>query len=178
MPYARRAVSKGTLYHVVCAAPATASAHEFVSLAQGSGWDVRVIATPLGARFADIDRLSELTGDQVRSEFRLPGDEPGLPSADAVVVAPATFNTINKWAAGIADTFAVSLLCELTGFGVPILAVPMLKDALARHVAFARSIEVLKSMGIRVQFDPLAPPGARMPPWPQVLDEVHTVTRA
>jgi flavoprotein len=29
-------------------------------------------------------------------------DEPDeLPAADAVVVAPATFNTVNKWAAGI-----------------------------------------------------------------------------
>jgi transcriptional regulator with XRE-family HTH domain len=34
-------------------------------------------------------------------------DEPDeLPAADAVVVAPATFNTVNKWAAGITDTFA------------------------------------------------------------------------
>jgi Flavoprotein. len=50
----------------------------------------------------------------------------------AVVVAPATFNTVNKWAAGITDTFATGLLCELTGLGVPILAVPLVKDALAR----------------------------------------------
>ena len=58
------------------------------------------------------------------------------PAADAVVVAPATFNTVNKWAAGITDTFAAGLLCELTGLGVPIVAVPLVKDALARHVAF------------------------------------------
>ncbi|MGP4024561.1 hypothetical protein [Actinomadura sp. 3N407] len=32
------------------------------------------------------------------------------------MVAPATFNTINKWAAGFADSFAVGL-CELMGFG-------------------------------------------------------------
>ncbi len=55
------------------------------------------------------------------------------------MVAPATFNTVNKWAAGITDTFATGLLCELTGLGVPIVAVPLVKEALARHVAFARA---------------------------------------
>jgi len=33
----------------------------------------------------------------VRIGFRMPDE---LPKADAVVIAPATFNTINKWAAG------------------------------------------------------------------------------
>lgn len=173
-----QAVSSPVLYLVVCAAPAAAHADEFVALAQDAGWDVRVVATPLGTRFANVERLSDLTCDRVRSEFRMPGDEPGLPPADAVVVAPATFNTINKWTAGIADTFAVSLLCELTGFGVPILVVPLLKAELARHMAFARSLEALESMGVHVLFDPLAPPDTRMPPWPRILDEVHTVTGA
>src|SRR5215472_15851275 len=106
----------------------------------------------------------------------MPGQADELPPADAVVVAPATFNTVNKWAAGIADTFAAALLCELTGLGVPILVVPQVKDALARHVAFRQSLDVLRGMGVRVLFDPDAPPRARMPEWPRVLDELHAVT--
>jgi phosphopantothenoylcysteine synthetase/decarboxylase len=103
-------------------------------------------------------------------------DEPNeLPAADAVIVAPATFNTINKWASGIADTFAVGLLCELTGFGVPIVAVPLLKNALASHVAFGANLEVLRSMGVRVLFDPSAPAHARMPPWEDILTELHAL---
>ncbi len=69
------------------------------------------------------------------------------------------------------------LLCELTGLGVPIIAVPLVKDALARHVAFGASLEVLRGMGVRVMFDPQAPPQSRMPSWPRVLAELHTVTR-
>jgi phosphopantothenoylcysteine synthetase/decarboxylase len=38
-----------------------------------------------------------------------------LPRADAVAIAPATFNTINKWVAGISDTFALGLLNEAIG---------------------------------------------------------------
>ena len=92
-------------------------------------------------------QLAALTRDRVRTAFRMPDEPDELPAADAVVVAPATFNTVNKWAAGITDTGAAGLLCELTGLGVPIVAVPLVKDALARHVAFARSLEVLRGMG-------------------------------
>jgi phosphopantothenoylcysteine synthetase/decarboxylase len=166
---------RGVLYVVVCAAPAAADVPSLVRLAQNDGWRVCVIASSMALRFIDSDRLAVLTGEPVCSEFRMPGESPGLPAADAVVVAPATFNTLNKWAAGIADTFAVALLCELMGFGVPILAVPLLKDALARHLAFGRSLDVLRSMGVRVLFDPAAPPHARMPRWKDILTELNTI---
>lgn len=179
--YARRQmVSIGALrrvlYQVVCAAPAASSVAQFVDLAQEAGWSVRVIATPMGMRFVDADELARLTGDRVRANFRMPDEPDDLPPADAVVVAPATFNTVNKWAAGITDTFATGLLCELTGLRIPILAVPLVKDALARHVAFRRSLEVLREMGVRVLFDPHAPAQSRMPDWPRVLEELHAVT--
>ncbi|MGP8001340.1 MAG: flavoprotein [Streptosporangiaceae bacterium] len=169
--------SPGVLYVIVCGAPAASRVDEFVRLAQDAGWLVRVIATPMGERFIDAAQLAALTGDRVRSAFRMPDEPDELPATDAVVVAPATFNTVNKWAAGIADTFAVGLLCELTGLGVPIIAVPLVKDALARHVAFGTSLEVLRGMGVRVMFDPEAPPQSRRPSWPRVLAELRTVTR-
>jgi phosphopantothenoylcysteine synthetase/decarboxylase len=168
--------SVSVLYGVVCAAPAASTVGDFVRLAQRAGWLLRVIATPMGRRFVDADELAELTGDRVRMDFRMPDEADELPTADAVVVAPATFNTINKWAAGVADTFAVALLCEMTGLGVPIVAVPQVKDALARHLAFGRSLEVLRGMGVRMLFDPQAPPESRMPDWPRVLEELHAVT--
>src|SRR5690348_9068207 len=167
--------SPGVLYVVACAAPAASSVSEFVKLVRDSGWTVRAITTPMGERFVDTDKLALLTGDRVRIGFRMPDEPDELPKADAVVVAPATFNTINKWAAGITDTFATGLLCELTGAGVPILAVPLLKAELARHPAFDRSLKLLRSMGVRVLFDPSAPPQARMPSWPEVLEELHAV---
>ena len=169
--------SQGVLYAVACAAPAASNLGEFVRLAQEAGWTVRAIATPMGERFVDTDELAELTGDRVRIGFRMPDEPDELPKAGAVVVAPATFNTINKWAAGITDTFATGLLCELARAGVPILAVPSLKAELARHLAFERSLEVLRAMGVRVLFDPPAPPQARMPSWPKVLEELHAVIR-
>src|SRR5215510_10655650 len=58
-----------------------------------------------------------------------------LPPATAFAAAPATFNTINKWAAGISDTLALGLLNEAIGLGLPIVAVPWPNAALARHPA-------------------------------------------
>jgi phosphopantothenoylcysteine synthetase/decarboxylase len=161
------------LYIIVCAAPPAADVEVLVRLAQEAGWRVFVITSPMGLRFVDADRLTDLTGEPVRSEFRMPGEQNGMPAADAVIVAPATFNTINKWAGGIADTFAVGLLCELMGFNVPIVAVPLLKDALARHIAFGANLDALRAMGVRVLFDPSAPSHARMPPWERILKELH-----
>jgi phosphopantothenoylcysteine synthetase/decarboxylase len=130
----------------------------------------------MAVRFVDVGELTEMTGDRVRSAFRMPGEADELLPADAVVVAPATFNTVNKWAAGIADNFAVGLLCELTGIGVPIVAVPEVKDALAKHSAFVRSLDMLREMDVRILFDPQAPREARMPEWPRVLEELHAIT--
>jgi phosphopantothenoylcysteine synthetase/decarboxylase len=168
-------LERRVLYLVVCAAPVAADVESLVRLAQGAGWRVCVLTSPMGRRFVDVDRLTSLTGEPVRSDYRMPDEPNELPVADAVIVAPATFNTVNKWAAGIADTFVVGLLCELMGFGVPIVAVPLLKDALARHVAFAANVEVLRSMGVQVLFDPAAPPDARMPPWEAILSELHAL---
>lgn len=70
-----------------------------------------------------------------------------LPKADAVVVASATFNTINKWAAGISDTAALGVLNELLGAGVPITVVPCVKAVLRQHPAYAASVERISGAG-------------------------------
>jgi phosphopantothenoylcysteine decarboxylase len=99
------------LYVVVCAAPRASDAHELVKLAQAAGWEVCVIATPEAMHWIDPAMLAELTGYDVRSEYRSAEAKP-LPDADAIAVAPATFNTVNKFRAGIADNMAVGVLCE------------------------------------------------------------------
>src|SRR5699024_10407933 len=98
----RRMTSPGrhrVLYSVICGAGPATRIEEFVMLAQRAGWDVHCIATPAAVEhFIDIPNLERLTGHQVRTAYRGPGDE-SFPHADSVAVAPATYNTINKWAA-------------------------------------------------------------------------------
>lgn len=140
-----------TLYLVVCAAPPARRVHELVELLDQQGWRTYVIATPTAASgWIDADRLAAQTGFPVRSRPRQPGDPRTLPAADAIAVAPATFNTVNKWAAGISDTFALGILNEAIGLGVPIVVSPYVKSTLAAHPAFGRSLGLLRDYGVRV----------------------------
>lgn len=120
-----------------------------------AGWDTCVITTPEGARFFDPQQITELTGHPVRTSFKDPDAPDVLPPAEAFAAAPATFNTINKWAAGISDTLALALLNEAIGLGLPIVAVPWPNEPLARHPAFGRSVATLRGCGITVILDPV-----------------------
>jgi phosphopantothenoylcysteine decarboxylase len=164
------------LYLIVCAAPPAQQIREFVVLAQSAQWDVCVIATPQATHFMDSAALVALTGHPVRSEYKLPGEADVLPKADAIVVAPATFNTINKWALGIGDTLAVSMLCESLGRGTPpIVAVPYLKPDLARHPAFSKSLKLLQENGVCILYDPERYSSPLMMPWVVIIDTLGQV---
>jgi phosphopantothenoylcysteine synthetase/decarboxylase len=65
-------------------------------------------------------------------------------------VVPATFNTVNKWAAGISDTFALGVLNEAIGLKLPIIVAPYAKPSLAAHPAFRVSLEKLNGWGVNV----------------------------
>ncbi|WP_150240649.1 flavoprotein [Nocardiopsis quinghaiensis] len=165
-----------TLYLVLSGAPAPEGTTELVQAIQDQHWRVTVLSTPTGVHFHDQERLEELTGEPVRVDFRRPGMGKSLPPADAVLACPLTFNTVNKFAQGIADNFAVSLLCEMAGYRVPTVVVPHCKPQLASHPAFARSLETLRGTeAVTVLHDPDAPYERRMPTWQHVLDTVNSL---
>jgi hypothetical protein len=138
------------LYVVVCAAGVAEGVGGLIDAARGRGWEVGVIATPVAmGGFFDAAAVAARTGRPVRSAWRTPGDPRPFPAPDAVVVAPATFNTLNKWAAGLADTLAVATLCEACGLGVPVAVLPCVADALAAHPAYRESLARLRGMGVR-----------------------------
>ena len=142
---------KPFLYVVVCAAGIAADVSKLITAAQERDWEVGVIATPLAMNgFFDTAAVAAQTGRPIRSAWRRPGDPRPFPAPDAVVVAPATFNTVNKWAAGVADTLALGTLCEVSGLGVPIAVLPCVADALAGHPAYRESLTRLRGMGVRI----------------------------
>src|SRR5579859_7291943 len=154
------------LYLLICAAPPAQNMQEFIAMAQADGWDVCIIATPEATQFISISELTDLTGHQVRMDYKLPGEADPLPKADAMLVMPATFNTINKWAQGIGDTLVTSILCEALGRGSPpIVTVPCLKMDLVRHPVFSRSIALLRECGVHVLHEPERYPSPLMVPW-------------
>jgi phosphopantothenoylcysteine synthetase/decarboxylase len=172
---------------VVCGAGPAAAIGTLVKLAHERGWIVQVIATPAALDFFDPAAIEAQTGSPVHSQYRKPGElRSGI--ADAIIVAPATYNTINKWAFGISDTYALGVLAETTGLGVPIVVLPFVNSALASRPPFVRSVEALRAEGVRI----LLGPGSVQPhpprtggelidsyPWHLALDEAeHMLTAA
>jgi phosphopantothenoylcysteine synthetase/decarboxylase len=144
----------GVLYLIVCGAPPAGDAGRLVELAQAEGWEVCLIATPSARSFIDQAALEAATGHPVRSEYKQPEEPDVLPPPDAIVVAPATFNTINKWAAGISDTLALGLLTEAIGKRLPVVALPFINAAQAEHPAFQASIDRLRAAGVQLLYGP------------------------
>lgn len=175
------------LYVVVTGAGPAAEVGTLVADAHAHGWTVQIIATPAALQFLDVASLEAATGNPVRSEYR-EAHQPRVRStahANAVVVAPATYNTINKLAAGISDTYALGVLAELIGIGLPVVVLPFVNTALAARHPFQQSMASLRDEGVRIllgpgEFEPHLPGtgGSRLAsfPWHLALTEVERLT--
>ncbi|MFD0120200.1 flavoprotein [Streptomyces virginiae] len=165
--------SKPLLYVVVCAAGIAGDVDKLITAAQEQGWDVGVVATPQGLQFLDTHTIEAQTGFPIRSAWRSPSEARSFPPADAIAVAPATFNTVNKWAAGFADNLALGILCEAPGMGIPTAALPYVNMALATHPAYRRSLAELREMGVLLgSYEPHRPKaggGADRFQWEQAI---------
>jgi phosphopantothenoylcysteine synthetase/decarboxylase len=153
-PASSSAGPRGVLYALVCGAPRARDIGELVTRAQAGGWTVCVVATPQALPFFDVTGIEELTGYPVRSSYKHPGEPDVLPSADAMIACPVTFNTLNKWALGISDTLVLGLLTEAAGLNLPLVAGPSLNNAQEQHPAFRRSVTALREMGVHVLYGP------------------------
>jgi phosphopantothenoylcysteine synthetase/decarboxylase len=156
-------MTQKVLYVIACGAPPASDVSRLVDAAQHRTWDTCLLTTPSARRFIDVPALEKQTGHPVRSDYKDPSDPDSLPAPDAVIVAPATVNTINKWAAGICDTLALGILVEGIGKRLPIVAMPFTNYAQAAHPAFEENITRLRSWGVNVLYGPdvyqLHPPG-------------------
>lgn len=95
--------------------------------------------------------------------------EPGL-----TLVAPATFNTVNKITQGIADTLPHSLIAEAIGAGWPVIVVPAMNSALVKHPRFDQSIETLQQWGVKVLEPRLAGDLLMMAPVEEIIETVKS----
>ncbi|MFG1815793.1 flavoprotein [Kribbella sp. NPDC049174] len=136
-----------TLYLVTCGAPLASRIGDGAQAARDRGWDPYVIPTDAALPWLegqDLANVPVLTGN------RAPGEPKCTPKADAVVVVPTTFNTLNAWANGNANTYPLTILCAALGSRTPTVAVPFAKHDLAGHPAWLASLAVLRYAGIRV----------------------------
>jgi phosphopantothenoylcysteine decarboxylase/phosphopantothenate--cysteine ligase len=135
---------------------------ELVRLATKAGHAVRVVQTSAAQRFVGAATFEGITGAPVLTdEFeRDParGAYPGEPApdhdpishlelvrrCDALVVAPASANTIAKLATGLADNLLTSAALASTA---PLVVAPAMNNAMYEHPATQANLAALRARG-------------------------------
>jgi phosphopantothenoylcysteine synthetase/decarboxylase len=135
---------------------------------------VLTIATPNAAQVISPRDLSSIPGNQLVESYFDAAILPRPPDG-VVLVAPCSFNSLNKLASGIADNLALSVTAEAIGRGTPVVVAPSLNAPLLRHPRAASSMVTLRDWGVSIvePMDPGDGSGPRLAPLEFVLAEVR-----
>jgi phosphopantothenoylcysteine decarboxylase/phosphopantothenate--cysteine ligase len=128
-----------------------------------AGVTVQTVATPNALRFVGAATLEGLTGRPVFSDLWQPGralDHIELArAADLALVCPATANTVNRLAAGLAADPVGALFLAWELDRKPWWIAPAMNHRMWQHPATADSLTRLRGWGVRV-LDPVDGPHA------------------
>src|ERR1017187_6689706 len=133
-------------------------AAEIVRLLQDRGVRVQVIMTAAAQEFVRPLTFAALSGEKViTSMFGSAAEQPNLDSAvehisvaqsiDALLVAPATADTIAKFVQGIANDFISTLYLATTA---PVVVAPAMNVNMWNHAASQANLEILRQRGARI----------------------------
>ncbi len=118
-----------------------------------AGAEVRVVMTPIAKEFITPLTMATLSKHPVPVEFFNPENGEWNSHvrlaewADAMVVAPATANTLAKMAAGIADNL---LLTTCLSARCPVYAAPAMDVDMWNHAATRANLETLRARGVGI----------------------------
>jgi len=125
-------------------------------------FEVRVVMTESACRFIQPLTFAALTGHRVYTSLwedtgsgatAYGGDQNGIEHisqaqwADALVVAPATANTLAKFAHGMADDFLSTLYLATEA---PVFVAPAMNSNMWAHAATQANLDTLRERGVRV----------------------------
>ncbi len=129
-----------------------------------------------------LSEMGQNLADSLLSEFSMPGNTivPGystqgeeLPLEDLVLVAPCTFNTLNKLASGVADTYPLTITATAIGAGKKVILAPAMNAALWAHPIALESVRRLEKWGCKVVWPDITPEKVTMAPIEKVADAVY-----
>jgi len=133
-------------------------AAEIVRLLQDRGVRVQVVMTEAAQEFVRPLTFAALSGEKVITGlFGGGGEQPNLDSAvehiavaqsiDALLVAPATADTIAKFSQGIANDFLSTLYLATKA---PVIIAPAMNVNMWEHPATRANLEVLRQRGVHI----------------------------
>lgn len=122
-------------------------------LLQQEGADVRVVMTESAQRFVGPVTFEALSGHPVITTMWEPSATGEIrhielaQSIDLLLVAPATANSVAKFANGICDDFVSTLYVSAT---VPVMIAPAMNVEMWRHPATVENLSRLRARGVHV----------------------------
>jgi phosphopantothenoylcysteine decarboxylase/phosphopantothenate--cysteine ligase len=131
-------------------------AYKAVEIARGlqkNGHDVVAIMTRSATQFVGPLTFEAITRREVITDQWQPGANADIEhiaiasNIDLLLVAPATANTIGKFANGLADDFLSSLY---TATRAPVMIAPAMNSNMFDHPAVAKNLETLIARGVHV----------------------------
>src|SRR5262245_34699540 len=131
-------------------------AYKAVEIARGlqkNGHDVVAIMTKSAEKFVGPLTFEAITRRAVITDQWQPGANADIEhiaiasNIDLLLVAPATANTIGKFAHGLADDFLSSLYVATKA---PVMIAPAMNSNMFDHPAVARNLEALVARGVHV----------------------------
>jgi len=131
-------------------------AYKAVEIARGlqkNGHEVVAVMTRSARRFVGPLTFEAITRRQVITDQFKPGANADIEhiaiasGIDLLLVAPATANTIAKFANGLADDFLSALF---TATRAPVLVAPAMNTNMFEHPAVVRNMETLIARGVHV----------------------------
>jgi phosphopantothenoylcysteine decarboxylase / phosphopantothenate---cysteine ligase len=118
---------------------------------QKRGVDVQVVMTRHATEFVGKLTFQAISGHEVVTEMFAPTADPEIKhiqvaqAADLLLVAPATANTLAKFANGIADDFLSTLYISTTA---PVLVAPAMNVEMWSHPATQENVRRLRERGV------------------------------
>ena len=120
---------------------------------QRAGCEVRVAMTRHACEFVTPLTFRALSGSYVVVDDYAPDNPDPIAhitfsqTIDLLVVAPATANTLAKFANGVADDFVTSTYLACTA---PVLVAPAMNTTMLEHPATQRNLEKLRADGLHI----------------------------
>lgn len=142
--------------HIIAGVTGSIAAYKsamLVRLLVKEGAEVKVMMTPLAKQFITPLTMATLSRNPVLADFFDPENgawnshiDMGL-WADALLIAPATANTISKMATGTADNL---LLTTYLSARCPVFAAPAMDMDMFCHAATTQNLQTLRTRGVHI----------------------------
>ncbi|MBU3956764.1 class II aldolase/adducin family protein [Patescibacteria group bacterium] len=135
---------------------------------------VITILTQAALNLIDTKSLEQIRGNFVKIDFDWSANQKtrSIPEEDIVIIAPCTFNTLNKIYRGIADSYPLTIIATAIAKKKPVFIAPAFNE-MWFHPLIQETISNLTQWGCRIIWPQITPQKVTMMDYRKVLDTVY-----